>query len=136
MSAGNRPKRFRCKGYRSWTATIYACLVFGLAPLSADAFDIVLGTGEVESFSHFAGRIVCRVINRHAPDLRCQVQPAADEMDNLTNLQGGSLDIGLVDSRMLHDAVHKSGYFKFLDVRYDHLRLFGFRIGARMRGCL
>jgi TRAP transporter TAXI family solute receptor len=43
-------------------------------------------------------------------------------MYNLTNLQGGALDMVLVDSLMLHDAINKTGYFEFLDISYDNLR--------------
>ena len=99
-----------------------AFFVVGLLPISAHAFEIFLGTGEPESFSHFTGRTVCRIINRQTLDINCQATPASDDVDTLTNLQGGSLDIALVDSRMLLDAVSKNGEFKFLDIRYDNLR--------------
>lgn len=103
-------------------AIIPVVLMIVLLPFSAQAFDILLGTGETGTFSHFAGRMVCRVINSHADDLNCKVVPAPDDVDNLTNLQGGSLDIGLIDSRMLHDAINKTGYFEFLDISYANLR--------------
>ena len=54
--------------------------------------------------------------------MNCETVPASDDVHNLTNLQGGSLDIGLIDSRMLHDAVNKTGEFEFLDISYDNLR--------------
>jgi TRAP transporter TAXI family solute receptor len=41
---------------------------------------------------------------------------------NLTNLRGGGIDIGLIDSRMLLDAINKTGHFKFLDIGYENLR--------------
>jgi hypothetical protein len=44
-------------------------------------------------------------------------------VDNLTNLRGGSLDIGLIDSRMLYDAINKTGNFEFLDISYENLRV-------------
>ncbi|MEN8245327.1 MAG: TAXI family TRAP transporter solute-binding subunit [Thermodesulfobacteriota bacterium] len=95
----------------------------GLFPFCVHAFDIHLGTGEPGTFSHFTGRMLCRVINSHTGDLNCQAVPAPDDVHNLTNLQGGSLDIGLVDSRMLFDAVNKSGHFEFLDISYKNLRM-------------
>jgi len=101
---------------------IAAFLIIGLYPISATALDILLGTGETGTFSHFTGRAICRMINSHADDISCKTVPAPDHVHNLTNLRGGALDIGLVDSRLLHDAINKSGYFKFLDISYDNLR--------------
>ena len=105
------------------TLIMFTIFVVGLLPYSANAFDILLGTQETGTFSHFAGRIICRVINSHSGDLNCKTVPAPDDVDNLTNLRGGSLDIGLVDSRMLNDAINKTGNFEFLDIRYENLRV-------------
>ncbi len=101
---------------------ISAFLIVGLFPFSANAFDILLGTGETGTFSHFTGRTICRVINRHSDNINCKTVPAPDDVHNLTNLQGGGLDIGLIDSRMLLDAINKTGHFKFLDIGYENLR--------------
>ena len=100
---------------------LFLVAVGGLSPGPAGAFDVLLGTEKEGSFSHFAGRAICRMINRQAGDLDCRAVPASGDVHNLTNLQGGSLDMALVDSRMLHDAVNKKGYFEFLDIRYDGL---------------
>jgi TRAP transporter TAXI family solute receptor len=102
--------------------TVAAGLILILFPNFADAFDILLGTGKTGTFSHFAGRAICRIINRHTSDINCKTAPAPGDVHNLTNLRGGSLDLSLVDSRMLHDAIKKTGYFKFLDINYDNLR--------------
>ena len=101
---------------------ISAFLIVKLFSYPTHAFDIRLGTGETGTFSHFAGRTVCRTINKHTDDINCQTVPTLDAVDNLTNLQGGSLDIGLIDSRMLHDAMNKTGYFEFMDISYNNLR--------------
>lgn len=93
-----------------------------LFPFSAHAFDIQLGTGAPGTFSHFSGRMLCRTINSQMDDLNCQVAPTPDDVDNLTNLRGGSLDIGIVDSRLLIDAVNKTGHFQYLDISYENLR--------------
>jgi TRAP transporter TAXI family solute receptor len=103
-------------------AAICAFFISALTPIYASAFDILLGTGPEGTFSHFTGRTICRIISRHAEDIDCKALPGPDAIDNLTNLQGGSLDISLVDSRMLADAVNKAGYFEFMDIRYDSLR--------------
>ena len=101
---------------------VFVLLIVTLFPFSANAFDILLGTGEAGTFSHFTGRTICRIINKHAGGMNCKTVPAPDDVHNLTNLQGGSLDIGLIDSRMLHDAINKTGYFEFLDISYDNIR--------------
>ena len=103
-------------------AAICTFSFIALTPISASALDILIGAGPEGTFSHFAGRTICRIISRHADDIACRTVPADDAIDNLTNLQSGSLDISLVDSLMLTDAVNKTGYFKFLDIRYDNLR--------------
>ena len=96
-------------------------LAVGVAPSTVHATEILMGTGIQGSFSHFSGRAICRIISRHAEGLDCKLLPAADDIHNLTNLQGGSLDIALVDSRMLVDAINRKGQFEFLDIRYDNL---------------
>jgi TRAP transporter TAXI family solute receptor len=117
----------KCKNYICFkpifrrVSIIVTILLVTTFPFSANAFDILLGTGETETFSHFAGRMLCRVINRHSDDLNCTTVPGPGDVHNLTNLQGGSLDIGLIDSRMLHDAMNKSGTFEFFDISYDNL---------------
>ena len=102
---------------------ISAFLIVVLLPFSANAFDILLGTGETGTFSHFTGRTICRMINKHSNDINCKTVPAPGDVHNLTNLREGSLDIGLIDSRMLYDAINKTGYFEFLDISYDNLRV-------------
>jgi len=109
---------WRCKR----VLIIGAILMIGSLPSCAYAIDILLGTGEDGTFSHFTGRTICRIINKHADELNCQTVPAPGDVHNLTNLQGGALDIGLIDSRMLYDAIGKKGYFEFLDISYDTLR--------------
>jgi len=94
----------------------------GLFPFTANALDLLLGTGEIGTFSHFTGRTICRMINKHSNDINCKTVAAPGDVHNLTNLQEGSLDIGLIDSRMLHDALNKRGHFEFLDISYDNLR--------------
>jgi len=97
-------------------------LIVMLAPSSALAFDIRIGTEKSGSFSHFTGRIICRIIEKQSDDLKCTVVPADGHVHNLTNLQGGSLDLCIVDARMLYDAVGKKGLFEFFDIAYENLR--------------
>ena len=89
-------------------------------PLTSSSYEILLGTGGTGSFSHFAGKTLCRLISA-GPDLSCRTIPASDNTDNLTNLRSGSLDVALVDSRMFYDALKGKGYFRYLDIAYDNL---------------
>ena len=45
------------------------------------------------------------------------------EIDNLTNLQSGSLDLSIINSNVLEGAVKKSGQFQFLDINYSNLSI-------------
>jgi len=114
-----KPLFFRRMSITCLFLIIGACIF----PFSANAFDVLLGTGEPGTFSHFTGRVLCRVMNSHTSDMNCQTVPTPDNVHNLTNIRGGSLDIGLIDSRMLLDAVNKTGYFEFLDISYENLRV-------------
>ena len=112
------------KGMTNFTkrlTMLCAAVFLATVPLVADADDILLGTGAAGSFSHFTGRAICRTLNRSPGEINCQVIPASDDIDNLTNLNGGSLDLALLDSRLLNDAMTRKGQFQFLDIRYDNL---------------
>ncbi len=123
MIANKRTKYICFSRFFKRAPIICAFLIVGLYPFSANALDVLIGTGETGTFSHFTGRTICRMINRHSNDISCTTVPGSDDMHNLTNLQEGSLDIGIIDSRMLHDAINKTGYFEFLDISYDNLRV-------------
>lgn len=100
---------------------LFIFTLIGLTSLPTHAFDLYLGTGPEGTFSHFSGRMIARSINSHVADVNCKVAPAEDDTHNLTNLQQGSLDIAVIDSRMLHDAFNKTGYFEFFDIQYDNM---------------
>jgi TRAP transporter TAXI family solute receptor len=103
-------------------ALLTAICVIAFIPASSLAFEVRLGTGEAGTFSHFTGRIITRLINMNTEAIHFQLVPASGDMHNLTNLNEGSLDLAVVDSRMLYDAVTKAGNFQFLDIRYENLR--------------
>jgi TRAP transporter TAXI family solute receptor len=125
MITKTSPRYFRIPLFFRRVKIIGIILIIGLAlfPISTYAFDIRLGTGAPGTFSHFTGRILCRAINSHPSDMDCQTVPASGDVHNLTNLRGGSLDIALIDSRMLLDAMNKTGHFEFLDIDYENLRI-------------
>jgi TRAP transporter TAXI family solute receptor len=123
MITNKRAKHIYAIWFFKRALIISAFLTVGLFPFSANALDILLGTGEPGTFSHFTSRILCRIINNHSDDLNCKTVPAPDDVHNLTNLQEGGIDIGLIDSRMLLDAINKTGHFKFFDISYKNLRV-------------
>ncbi len=102
---------------------LFLFIGLSVSPGSVHALDILLGTEAPGSFSYFTGRVLCRMINHKVDDVSCQQIATPDDVYNLTNLQGGSLDISLVDSRSLFEAINKSGNFEFLDIDYANLRL-------------
>jgi len=103
--------------------SLFLGVVLSLAPFSASAYEIFLGTGEVGSFSHFSGRMLCRAINKEVSGISCNVKAADDEVDSLTNLQGGSLDLAIINSNVLDAAINKTGQFEFLDINYENLAI-------------
>jgi TRAP transporter TAXI family solute receptor len=95
--------------------------VWGALPRrSALASEIFIGSEAPGSFAHHAARVICRAINRSGDDLKCQVLSAPNGVHNLTNLHSGSLDLALLDSRLLHEALTRGGQFAFLDIQYKN----------------
>jgi len=111
-------RRFGIVGVAAFTVLLAVVLL----PFPAAALDVLIGTGPTGTFSHFAGRTLCRALDLRVEGVACKVVPAPGDVHNLTNLRIGSLDMALIDSRMLHDAIHQTGYFRFLDIRYDNLK--------------
>jgi TRAP transporter TAXI family solute receptor len=123
MTTLKNVSRMYPKASCKWTALFALILLFALSPVSSSAYDIFIGTGEKGSFSHFTGRLIARVIGMHAQKIQCKIIPATGDMHNLTNIKEGSLDIAIVGSGMLYDAIKKKGNFAFLDIDYDNLRI-------------
>ncbi len=95
--------------------------VSGVCATTTTAYEILLGTSNSGSFSHFTGRLVERIINQQTVNIKCKAVPASGDIHNLTNLVQGAIDMALIDSRMLNDAKNKAGNFRFLDVDYQSL---------------
>ena len=87
------------------------------------SFELTLGTGSRDTFSYFAGKLVCRAIHKSVTDVTCQVIPTDNFTDNLTNLQNGSLDLALTNSKIIYDAFHGEGMFRYVSLDYSQLRL-------------
>jgi len=108
--------------------SILTLVLFFLSFSTSSAFELILGTSQPGTFDHHTGRVICRMLNSLTEDLDCRVEPADDAshadaaVHNLTNIQSGSLDLGIVNSTNQANAVNRSGQFEFLDIRYDNLR--------------
>jgi TRAP transporter TAXI family solute receptor len=119
--ATQHPKKLGFACFSKRFTLLCIAVIVSTGPIGADAGDIILGTEAAGSFSHFAGRAICRTINQSGSDLSCRAIPATSSTHNLTNLNSGSLDLALLDARLLHDAMTRKGQFQFLDIRYDNL---------------
>lgn len=108
-------------------STIIILVVIFLVPIFSPhfcaAYELLIGTGKVDSFSYFAGKSICRVIKNHDAKIGCRPVPGEEYTDSLTNLQSGSLDLALVSSKMIYDAFHSAGFFRYITIDYDNLRL-------------
>lgn len=85
--------------------------------------DILIGTGERGSFSHFAAKAICQAVERYDSELTCSPLVGQTATDNLTNLQNDSIDIALVSSKSIYDAFHQAGAFRYITMDYNNLRL-------------
>ena len=94
-----------------------------LSPSPGHSYELLIGTGPTGTFSYFAGRTVCRTINTLDNDLTCRPVPSENYTDSLTNTLSGSLDMALVNSKMINDAFHGAGHFQYISLEYDQLRL-------------
>ena len=102
---------------------LFTFIFSSLPPSPGYAYELLIGTGEVGSFSYFAGKSVCRSIVRFDQQVNCRPVPSDNYTDNLTNIQAGSLDVALVNSKVIYDAFNKAGLFRFVSLNYDQLRL-------------
>lgn len=111
------------KEYSLFIVFLFTFIFSSFSPSSGYAYELLIGTGEVDSFSYFAGKIVCRSIARFDQEVSCRPVPSDNYTDNLTNVQAGSLDVALVNSKVIYDAFHNAGLFRFVSLNYDQLRL-------------
>src|SRR5580765_5409546 len=75
--------------------------------------DVVIGTASPTGIYYPLGGSICRLLNletsRHG--LRCSEEPSSGSVANLESLRRGRLDIGIVPSDVLADAVAGQGSF-------------------------
>ncbi|MCB2101014.1 MAG: TAXI family TRAP transporter solute-binding subunit [Rhodobacterales bacterium] len=111
---------------KRWGALVLAVGLSGAAALgpvaSAKAEDILIATGDAAGVYYHAGRAICHMITHYAGGLTCRAVPTAGSLYNLTQVQGGAMELGLVQSDWQYHAVKGTGPFAFLDVSYDNIR--------------
>ena len=108
----------------TWFRNLVLGLLISLTTAqSINAFELLVGTGMPGTFSQFTARALCRILERQNDNLSCNLVRSEDELDILTNVQGGSLDLALVDSQLLSESFSGKGSFRFLDVSYEQLRI-------------
>ncbi|MDJ0623637.1 MAG: TAXI family TRAP transporter solute-binding subunit [Desulfocapsaceae bacterium] len=115
---------------RLFHSSLLVCLFVALIsvvqlaiPISAFAYDLLLGTGKTGTFSYFAGKRICHSINSAHSEVTCRPIPMQNYAASLTNLEGGALDLALVNGKMISDAANNRGLFRYLDIDYSSLRL-------------
>jgi TRAP transporter TAXI family solute receptor len=112
--------RIRKENFMRLFWLVFIVLPLSVLPVQAD--EIVIGTGSKSGVYFQVGRSICRLLDRNAEDLSCQPVETAGSVANLTNVENGSLEIGIVQSDIQHHAVHRSGPYRFVDVPHDNLR--------------
>ena len=89
-------------------------------PVQAD--EILIGTGSKSGVYFQAGRSLCRLLQRNSEGVSCEPVETAGSVSNLANVEGGALEVGIVQSDIQHHAVHRSGPYRFVDIPHDNLR--------------
>ena len=100
-------------------------LLFVLLPLigfPVQAEEILVGTGSKSGVYFQVGRSICRLVNRNMAQTSCTPLETAGSVSNLANVEGGSLELGIVQSDIQHHAIHRSGPYRFVDTPHDNLR--------------
>lgn len=104
----------------SWARPVV--MVLGLAALAVmgsgcaqviNRPDVVIGTASPADIDYPLGGSICRLFNLATPrhGLRCTEEPSAGAVANIDSLRRGRIDIGIVSSDVLADAVAGEGPF-------------------------
>jgi len=102
---------------------IAAFVMICTSSIPASSFELIIGTGPLGSFSHHSGKLLCRIFAKQDKGITCSLSETTNPIDNLTNVQGGSLDLALVDSLLLEKSASGQGAFQYLDINYDRIRI-------------
>jgi len=91
---------------------VLAVIGLACAPIT-NRPDVVIGTASPTGIYYPLGGSICRLLNldtaRHG--LRCSEEPSSGSVTNIESLRRGRLDIGIVPSDVLADAVAGQGSF-------------------------
>lgn len=123
--------------------TVFAVATPGCVPMPGRP-DVVVGTASPADIDYPLGGAICRLFNldvqRHG--LRCAEEPSAGSVANIELLRRGRIDIGIVPSDVLTDAVVGRGPFasrgpatdlRFLFAGYAHIFTVVARQGSGVR---
>lgn len=92
--------------------TAFAVTTLGCAQMPGRP-DVVIGTASPAGIDYPLGGSICRLFNLDVPrhGLRCAEEPSAGSVANIESLRSGRIDIGIVPSDVLADAVAGQGRF-------------------------
>jgi TRAP transporter TAXI family solute receptor len=101
--------------WRLWkhAACIAAALALQACTIVQHRPDVAIGTGAPSGVYFALGDSICRLFNLDIEKrgLRCVAYPATGPLANIDSLHDGRVDIGIVQSDALADAVHGEGPF-------------------------
>ena len=98
-------------------AAVCGFAVFGVIGLACAPItrrpDVVIGTASATGIYYPLGGSICRLLNLETAQhgLRCLEEPSSGSIANIESLRRGRLDIGIVPSDVLADAVAGQGVF-------------------------
>ena len=100
----------RRRPFVAWRPILLLAAVAACAPLVPGP-DVVIGTGSPSGAYYPLGGSICRLFNIESPrdGRRCAVLPSAGPVANLAMLRDGRIDVGIVQSDVLADAVAGAG---------------------------
>ena len=98
---------------RTAVAWLVAALALQACTLVQYRPDVAIGTGRAGGVYFALGDSVCRVLNLDMPPrrLRCAAYPSSGPVANIESLRDGRIDIGIVQSDALADAISGHGPF-------------------------
>lgn len=120
---------FSCRPYSrsiafaAFTTSIFVFLILLLIAKPASSFELLIGTGDRDSFSYFAGKTICRSVEKYEQNITCRLAVTKEAADRLINLQNDSIDLALVSSKTIYDAFNNLGFFQYITYKFNDLRL-------------
>ena len=99
------------------------CMSISACTLVVPAPDIMIGTGKPSGTLYPLGGSICRLFNLNAETngKRCAARPSDGPIANVNALRDGLIDVGILQSDVLVDAVAGTGEFA-ADGKHSELR--------------